>query len=86
MARIRYDTLSQIGAARCPVLVVHSRDDELVPFRHGEQLFRAARPPRRLLVIHGSHNGGHLASGARYREGLRAFLAVPAAGAVLHSR
>lgn len=74
LARIRYDTRSRIGQARCPVLVVHSRDDEIVPVSHGERLFAAAREPRQLLLIRGSHNEGFLRSGAAYRDGIARFL------------
>lgn len=70
----RYDSRARIARAGCPVLVVHSRDDEIVPFRHGEQLFDAAAQPKRLLTISGGHNDGFLVSGERYREGLRALL------------
>jgi hypothetical protein len=74
LARIRYDSLSRVAAARCPVLVVHSRDDEIVPFSHGERLFAAAREPKQLLIISGGHNEGFLSSGARYRDGIARFL------------
>jgi len=74
LARIRYDSLSRVAVARCPVLVVHSRDDEIVPFSHGERLFAAAREPKRLLAISGSHNEGFLLSGAPYRDGIARFL------------
>lgn len=74
LARIHYDSRSRIGAARCPVLVVHSRDDEIVPFRHAERLYAAAREPKQLLIISGGHNEGFLSSGAHYREGITRFL------------
>jgi len=74
LARIRYDSLSRIGDARCPVLIVHSRDDELVPFGHAQRLLDAAAPGRRLLAIRGGHNDGFLASGALYRDGIAHFL------------
>ena len=74
LARIRYDSLSRIGDVRCPVLIVHSRDDELVPFRHAQRLAEAAPAQHRLLAIRGGHNDGFLASGALYRDGIAQFL------------
>lgn len=74
LARIRYDSLGRVATARCPVLVVHSRDDEIVPFSHGTRLFAAAREPKRLLEIAGGHNAGFLSSGAHYRDGIARFL------------
>ena len=76
LLRHRYDTLARVSEIRAPLLVVHSRDDEIVPFHHGRALFDAAAEPKRLLEIRGGHNDGFLASGAVYRDALAAFLAA----------
>jgi fermentation-respiration switch protein FrsA (DUF1100 family) len=55
-------------------LIIHSRDDEIVPFSHGQRLFQAASQPRQFLEIHGGHNTGFLMSRDRYIEGIDAFL------------
>lgn len=60
LTRFRYDTRAALTKARCPVLVVHSRDDDIVPFTHGRRLFDAARSPKQLIVLEGSHNAGFL--------------------------
>jgi fermentation-respiration switch protein FrsA (DUF1100 family) len=72
-SRFRYPTREFVRQVRCPVLVVHSRNDELIPFRHGESIFAAANEPRTLLELHGSHNDAHVRSEGVYREGLNAF-------------
>jgi pimeloyl-ACP methyl ester carboxylesterase len=41
----------------CPVLVLHSREDEIVPFSHGEAL-AALNPRATLVTLEGSHNSG----------------------------
>jgi fermentation-respiration switch protein FrsA (DUF1100 family) len=74
MARFVYDTREAIRRVRCPVLVVHSRDDETIPYSHGVALHEAAPDPKEFLEIRGSHNEGFLSSGERYVEGLRRFL------------
>lgn len=74
LSRYRFDTLARLPRIQAPVLVVHSRDDEIVPFRHGRALYAAARPPKRFLGIRGSHNDGFVVSAAGYREALGAFL------------
>jgi hypothetical protein len=56
------------------VLIVHSRDDELVPIAHGRELFRLAREPKSFLEMRGSHNAGFMVSGDSYRAGLAQFL------------
>ena len=74
LARFRHATREHVANADCPVLVVHSRDDEIIPFRHGEAIFGAAREPKTFLEIRGGHNDAHATSAAAYREGLRGFL------------
>ena len=75
LSLFKYDTLSRLKEIRCPVLVVHSRDDEMIPFEQGQALFEAAREPKEFLVIEGAHNDGFLLSERPYKDGLRAFLA-----------
>lgn len=75
LARIHYKTLESIAEVEAPVLVVHSRDDEIVPFEHGQRLFEAAREPKTFQPIRGDHNAGFLISGEDYVQGLRSFLA-----------
>jgi uncharacterized protein len=64
----RYDTLACVKKVRCPVMVVHSRDDELVPFAFAQRLFEAAHEPKRFVEIAGGHNGGYLLAGDVYRQ------------------
>jgi hypothetical protein len=54
--------------------VVHSRDDEIVPFSHARRLLEAAGRRGQLLEISGDHNTGFLASAERYVDGLDDFL------------
>lgn len=56
LARIRYESLARLPRIAAPVLVMHSREDEIVPFAHAERLHAAARAPKRLLVLAGGHN------------------------------
>lgn len=74
ISRYSYVSTEHLARVRAPVLIVHSRDDEIIPFRHAEALFAAAREPKRLLSIRGDHNAGFLASGQAYTAGLAAFL------------
>jgi fermentation-respiration switch protein FrsA (DUF1100 family) len=74
LARIRYDTRARIGQVRCPVLVIHSGEDEIVPYAHGEALFQQANQPKQLLTIRGSHNDGFMLSGETYLAGIASFV------------
>ncbi|MEN6577337.1 MAG: alpha/beta hydrolase [Phycisphaerales bacterium] len=64
----RYNTLSHIEKVRCPVMVVHSKDDDFVPYDFGVRLFKAASEPKRFVEITGGHNDGFLVSVDQYRE------------------
>jgi len=74
LLRFEYNTAEHLDRVNCPVLIVHSREDEIMPFSHGRRLFEVANEPKRLLEIAGTHNEGFLTSGKRYEEGLNAFI------------
>lgn len=72
--RNKYDTLGKIGRINAPLLVLHSRDDEFFPMRHAERLLAAAREPKRLVELRGSHNDAFVVSAETYRQALEQFL------------
>jgi len=74
LSRLRHATADFVRQAACPVLVIHSRDDEIVPFRHGEAIFAAASEPRSFLELRGTHNDAFLRDERNYLAGLRSFL------------
>ncbi|HEY8509780.1 MAG TPA: alpha/beta hydrolase [Steroidobacteraceae bacterium] len=74
LARIRLPTADYIERVRAPVLIIHSRDDEIVPFSHAQTLLRRANDPKELIAIEGDHNTGFLLSEEKVREGLRRFV------------
>ena len=74
LSRYSYSTIDYIRDVKCPVLIIHSPDDELVPFSQGKQLFEAAHEPREFFEITGDHNNGFLLSGNIYYEGLNSFI------------
>ncbi|MCK4761285.1 MAG: alpha/beta hydrolase [Candidatus Aminicenantes bacterium] len=76
LSRFSYDTRENIKKVKCPVLVVHSPDDELIPYAFGREIFEAANEPKRFLVLSGSHNEGFMVSRESYVSGLREFLGL----------
>jgi hypothetical protein len=75
LARYRYDTLEALGRVSSPVLIAHSRQDDIVPFHHGERLFAAAKEPKAFLELAGGHNDGFLFTREAWRAALGRFLA-----------
>lgn len=73
LSRMEYDTRSRMASIHMPVLVVHSKDDEIIPFAHGRRLHQAAVGGQ-MLVLSGGHNTAVMESAETYRAGLRDFL------------
>ena len=76
LSRFSHATRDFIEDVRCPVLVTHSRDDEIIPFHHGEAIFAAANEPRTFLPLRGSHNDAFLRDERVYIEGVQTFLST----------
>ena len=76
LARIKYPTLARISDVHCPVLVIHSVADDIVPYAQGRKLYDAAREPKSFLEISGDHNNGFLQSGQIYSNGINRFLST----------
>ena len=56
LASVRYDTCRKLPRLKTPVLVMHSRADEMIGFRHGEKNFAAANEPKLFWQLNGTHN------------------------------
>ena len=74
LSRMRHATRDYVGEVRSPVLVIHSRDDEIIPYHHGERIFERASEPKTLLTLRGTHNDAWLVDERTYLEGWRSFL------------
>ncbi|MGB2961732.1 MAG: alpha/beta hydrolase [Candidatus Omnitrophota bacterium] len=55
---IKYDNKSKVESIAMPKLVIHSRDDEIVPFHHGKKVFESAAGPKEFYEMRGGHNEG----------------------------
>jgi fermentation-respiration switch protein FrsA (DUF1100 family) len=82
VVRYRFDSVGRLAQVHCPVLVLHSPDDEIMPYRLGEKLYHAARQPKRFVALRGDHNNGFLQTQPQYEQALADFLAslAPAGG------
>lgn len=56
ISTIKYDTRTRLPRIRVPVLVMHSRTDDLVGFHHAEKNFAAANEPKMFCELRGTHN------------------------------
>jgi len=79
----KFSNLEKIKKVPCPVLVMHGKVDEVIPFWHGEKLFAAVRsaqsataklsPKLSLWVEGANHNDFADVAGKRYGDVLREF-------------
>lgn len=76
ISRFSYDTLDALKSVKAPVLVAHSRQDDIVPFRHGQALFAAAKGEKRFLEMSGGHNDAFLFARREWTDELEKFLAA----------
>lgn len=57
LAPTMLDSLCRVGNITCPTLVIHGKEDDLVPVAHGQMLYQALRSPKSMLIIEGAgHN------------------------------
>lgn len=71
----KFDNLKHIQQVKCPVLIMHGRDDEILPFWHGEKLYNAAPGKKMNLWIDGGqHNDYAYVAGAAYINSFQAFM------------
>lgn len=74
LLRHPFASRDRIGDAGSPLLLLHARDDDIVPFAHGQRLLTAARGLRQLVPLAGGHVYPNLASEDAYLRALHAFL------------
>jgi len=74
LTRLKYPVVDHAKGLRCPVLVVHSRDDEIIPFAMGRAIYAAAQGPKAFIELRGDHNSGFWISRKDYTAGLAEFL------------
>ena len=74
LASYRYDNGDKVTRITQPLLIIHSRRDEIIPFEQGERLFRRASEPKQFLELRGRHNDGFYVSRDEYLVAMGAFL------------
>jgi hypothetical protein len=75
LVKNKYDTLAKMSRIKVPLLIFHSRDDEIFSIRHAQRLFAAANDPKQLVELRGSHNDAFLVSAPIYHDAMQKFFA-----------
>ena len=70
---IGFSSIDKIDKVEVPLLLIHSKGDEIIPYKMGRSLFKKANEPKFWLEISGDHNGGWLESEKVYSKGMQDF-------------
>ncbi len=68
--RYNLNTAEYLSHVTAPVLVLHSPNDEIMPFNLGEKVFAAANQPKQFVHMRGGHNNGFYESQPEYEQTL----------------
>jgi fermentation-respiration switch protein FrsA (DUF1100 family) len=60
VSRFSYDNMAAVRTIKSPLLIAHSREDDIIPYSHGRALFEAGNEPKQFLEMSGGHNDGFL--------------------------
>ncbi|MTJ07372.1 MULTISPECIES: alpha/beta hydrolase [unclassified Anabaena] len=70
----KFTNRAKIKKVNSPVLIIHGKNDEIIPFTHGEKLFAAVSSPKlSFWVEKASHNDLSFVAGEKYGEMLKKF-------------
>lgn len=70
----RFDSAYKIKTIGIPKLIIHSSNDEIVPFRLGRKLYDEAARPKEFLEIRGAHNSNFFESEDILKENIGNFI------------
>ncbi|QBG48126.1 alpha/beta hydrolase [Verrucomicrobia bacterium S94] len=72
----KFNNEKAIATVQCPVLIIHGRDDRIVPFSHGQKLYNAAPEPKRHFWIDDArHMNYAYVAGDEYLKTILSFVA-----------
>jgi fermentation-respiration switch protein FrsA (DUF1100 family) len=73
LGKNRFESARKLKNIRCPVLITHGDQDEVIPTEQGRRLYASANEPKRLVIVPG---GTHWlpSSGEKYFAEVSGFL------------
>lgn len=74
LLRFKFENSKKLKNIKAPILIIHSKEDDITPFAQGEKLFQIANEPKQFLELIGGHNSDVVESYEIYLKGVRDFL------------
>jgi len=77
LGRSRFLSIDKIATINRPLLVTHSREDDMVPFSMGQEMYAKAKEPKRFVEFTGAHNDRGYYEDSAYVSIMQSFLHDP---------
>ncbi len=74
LVRPKFPTLDYLTQSDAPVMVMHSREDPLIGFHHGRELYDKAPEPKTFVELRGGHNNNFVESREVYFHAWKEFI------------
>ena len=74
MLNYKLPTIKNLARVKCPVLIIASPDDSIIPFSHGKKLFAKAPEPKTFVELSGDHDDCYFLCRTKYVAALTKFL------------
>jgi len=74
MLNYKLSTIENLAKVKCPVLIIASPDDNIVPFKYGKKLFKNAPEPKTFVELTGDHDDCYFLCRPKYVAALTKFL------------
>ena len=74
LMKFDYPTAEYLKEISTPLLVAHSKEDQLVPYHHGKELYEIASQPKTFLEVIGDHGSSHVVTGEDYISAIENFV------------
>ncbi len=78
LSRFTFPTGNFLKQVKCPAMIIHSRDDQVVKFSHGQRLFTIAGGPKTFLELTGAHDECYFDCSDQYTAAVKRFICAPA--------
>lgn len=71
----KFNNLRKIKELKCPLLMIHGTSDTIIPFWHGEKLYRAAPVVKQFYMVqNANHNDLLVVAGEGYWQAISSFI------------